>query len=302
MNSSALGPAAALLSSVSWAWASGRFAEVATRTSPFGVNFTRAAFAFPCFLAAALIAGQGGAWFGTSASAWGWLTLSMVASYGLGDAVFLAAARWAGPAPALAVSSVYPVWSALAGWIWNGEAIPAVRAIGLGLAVAGVAGVVLTGARADILGSRSRLRLAGFALAGLASVFWAANGFALSRIRGDLPFFALNAARMAIALGLAGAIGLSLARAQGPRPLARFLPSGADLRANWPYFLGESVIGTLCFSYGMMNSPLALGAALTSLAPVIAVVFQLRAGHRLRGWQVAAIALTTMGTLLLVAG
>ncbi len=101
------------------------------------VNFMRASLSFPFFLVAALAMGpEGGLGQVTTARA-GWLLLSVVGSYVVGDALFLSGATLLGVPVALAIASTYPLWSALAGWLFLGQSVGPPGLAGVVLVVAG---------------------------------------------------------------------------------------------------------------------------------------------------------------------
>ena len=93
-------------------------------------------------------------------------------------------------------------------------------------------------------------------------------------------------------------------------PLARLLLRGretkllvpaSEMRRSWPFFLLESVGGTALFVIGLTHSPLAVAAALTSLAPVLSVPFAFLIGkERIGGRVILGIVVVTAGIVLLV--
>src|ERR1051326_5646724 len=91
---SSLGPLCAFGSSVTWAIGSAVYSRLSDRYSAFSVNFARALIALPLFILATFWI-KGGWASGIAEyqtlrlSHWGWFTLSMIASYGLGDTLFL---------------------------------------------------------------------------------------------------------------------------------------------------------------------------------------------------------------------
>jgi drug/metabolite transporter (DMT)-like permease len=73
------------------------------------------------------------------------------------------------------------------------------------------------------------------------------------------------------------------------------LPASALRRAGWIFVL-EAYGGSMVFMYGLANSPLVLGSALTSLAPVISVPVALALGLEKPSF------LRTFGVATVVAG
>ena len=294
---SLLGPAACLGSAALWALAANVYTRAAHASSPMAVNLLRAGLSFPLFFAAALATDPSALGLVTPARA-GWLVLSVAGSYVVGDAFFLASARLLGVPVALAIASTYPLWSAFAGWAFLGQRVAPAGLAGVALVVAGVVTVVRRGGDgAGEGGTRASGHGAGVALAFATSLFWALNTFAIARGGAGLPVAAVNTFRMGFAVALIP-LGRLLLRGRST-PL---LVPAAEARRSWPYFLLESVGGTALFVVGLTRSPLAVAAALTSLAPVLSVPFAVFIGReRLGARVVAGIAVVTAGIVLLVA-
>ena len=272
------------------------------------VNLLRAGLSFPLFLAAALAMGPAGGLGMVTPGRAGWLLLSVVGSYVVGDALFLASARILGVPVALAVASTYPLWSAFAGWAFLGQRVAPAGLLGVALVVAGVVTVVRRKGEAEGPGDgpgETAKRTsqahpghgAGVAFAFATSLFWALNTFAIARGGAGLPVAGVNTFRMGFAVALIPLARLFLRGRETP-----LLVPAREVRRAWPYFLLESVGGTALFVVGLTHSPLAVAAALTSLAPVLSVPFAVVIGReRLGGRVVAGIAVVTAGIVLLVA-
>jgi drug/metabolite transporter (DMT)-like permease len=266
------------------------------------VNFMRASLSFPFFLAAALAMGaEGGLGLVTPGRA-GWLLVSVVGSYVVGDALFLASARLLGVPVALAIASTYPLWSTAAGWFFLGQDVAPAGLLGVVLVVAGVVTVVRArGAEVESEGpgagaSRHSGHATGVLLAGATSLFWALNTFAIARGGAGLPVAGVNTFRMGFAVAL-----IPLARLLFRGRRTPLLVPAAEMRRSWSFFLLESVGGTALFVVGLTHSPLAVAAALTSLAPVLSVPFAfLIGGERIRPRALLGIVVVTAGIVLLV--
>jgi drug/metabolite transporter (DMT)-like permease len=271
------------------------------------VNFMRASLSFPFFLAAALAQGPAGGLREVTADRAGWLLASVVGSYVVGDALFLASATLVGVPMALAIASTYPLWSAFAGWAYLGQGIGPAGLAGVVLVVAGVVtvvrrrGVEVRGEAPPEPSSLGRRAGSGHGtgvlLAGATSLFWALNTFAITKGGAGLPVAGVNTFRMGFAVALLPLVRLVL-RARGT-PL---LVPAREMRRAWPFFILESVGGTALFVIGLTHSPLAVAAALTSLAPVLSIPFAAVIGReRIRGRVLAGIVVVTAGIVLLVA-
>lgn len=265
----ALGPWCALGSAATWAIGSAGYSQLSKSYSPFSINFSRAFIALPLFILASFI--SGGISEGISnyqnlrASHWGWFTLSMIASYGLGDSLFLWSTRSLGLPGALAIASCYPIWTALAGYLLLGEKVGRVQTLGILITIAGIVIVVLNGPKTDVQEAKKKVSVSGILLALGTSVAWATNGFAVSRGAMDLHPSVGNTVRMIMALLLCA--GFSRIFAPG---ISLLLPGRRIFRLGWLFVL-EAFGGSYLYLYGLSHSSLALGSTLSSLAPVISV-------------------------------
>ena len=122
-----LGPLCALGSSLTWAIGSSVYTHQAGRVGAMEVNFSRAAIATPLFIVAAIVTGGLNSFSALQPSNLGWLSLSVVCSYGIGDMMFYMAALRLGTPTALAIGSIYPVWATLFGALTLGEQVGAQR-------------------------------------------------------------------------------------------------------------------------------------------------------------------------------
>ena len=274
MTNTWLGPSFAFLSSVTWAVGSSGYSQLSRTHSAFSINFSRALVALPLFFIAVFVS-SGGWHEGLAAFSqvhprhFGWFTLSMIASYGLGDVLFLWSTRSLGVPGALAIASSYPIWTALGG--------PSnlQQVFGLVLAVGGVIIVILNGpavaqSRAHPEGSTKfenllNQRRVGVALAFATSLAWALNSLSVSRGGSDLSTPVCNTIRMFLALGLCSGISmLTVRKFYLPLPLTEF--------KRWMWLLVmEAFGGSYFYMYGLSHSPLMIGSTLSSLAPVLAV-------------------------------
>lgn len=308
-----LGPLAALGSSLTWAYGSAVYAQSARRVGSVEVNLTRALLVLPLFALAALFTVGPSALELLSLPRMGWLTLSMICSYGLGDTVFYLAAVRIGTPTALAIGSAYPVWATLLGALTLGEPVGPGRATGTLLCIAGVVWLVLLQARSQEAAAREpgsaagpRKLLVGVLLAVLVSILWAGNTYAIRRGAQGLPLMLANTIRYGLAVILLLTLWLRIEwkrRRAGTvvSPSERLLGRGPALRRFALTAFAEAFVGSSIFVYGLSHSDLSVAAPLSSLAPLFAVPIGLLLGtERLHLRRVAAIALTVAGVILLV--
>lgn len=265
-----LGPFAAFFSSVTWALGSAAYSKMTREATPFAVNFARALFALPLFLVSLWwleggLVGFGRAFEPVRASHVGWLALSIFASYGIGDALFLWGAAVIGISSALAIASCYPIWTTLLGVLFQGDHVTLGRGLGLLVTVAGAIVVILNAPRLEKEEGRRGSAAKGVLLAVAASLMWTVNSYSVSQAGREISVFVANVIRMSIALGLS----FALSRLMAPgRPI--LLGRRVLVRSAW-LFAFEGFGGSVCYLYGLAHSPLVVGSTLTSLAPVISV-------------------------------
>jgi drug/metabolite transporter (DMT)-like permease len=240
----------------------------------------------------------------------------MVCSYGLGDALFMWSTRTLGAPGALAVSSVYPLWTSAIGLL-RGDALSLAQLLGVIVTVGGVVVVILNGPEPQKVRGKGpnarpekrkrgvkppssageRSYALGVALALGTSFFWAGNTFAVQKIGKELDLMVVNSVRMAMALVLSAGFGALLAP---KRPL--LLPRAEVIRSS-AIFILESFVGSGLFIYGLAHSTLAVGSTLSSLAPVVSVPVALAMGiERFAPLRALGIAAVVGGLALLIAG
>lgn len=294
-----IGPFFGICASCTWAYGSVAYSKLSKNHSTFAVNFSRALVALPLFLLTVCVV-EGGLVQGLEAfrvvkgSHIAWFCLSMVASYGLGDSLFFMSTRLIGVPSALAIGSAYPILTALAGVVFVGEALQCAQWAGLVIVVIGVVTVILKGVdRTQALARRSVAT--GVLLAVATAVCWSFNSFAMAHVGREMPAAVANTVRMCIALGLCAVFGRVVTPGQ---PVA--LPV-AVLRRSLGVFFVEAFAGSYFYILALKYSTLAVGATLTSLAPVIAVPVALVLRlERFSLWRTAGVFLVVGGVWLLV--
>ena len=262
-----MGSLAALASSFTWAIGTLAYSELQKKYSAFSINFFRAVAALPLFLMAAYLSGDWHQFSEISNVQVAWLSMSILASYLTGDVLFLLATRRIGIPGALAICSSYPVLSALAGALFLGQVLKVLTYFALALTVAGVIIVILS----DVLRSKSFEKKKGYWLgvfmAWVSSWFWALNTYANAKVGPGLSAHIANSVRMIVALFACGIVA-SFTKRSGSSPL---LLKRVDIpRYGWVFCL-EGFGGAFCFVYGLLHAPLAIAAALSSLAPALSV-------------------------------
>ena len=271
-----LGPLAALGASLTWVAGSSVYTLLAKKYSASTINFTRASIAFPLFILVCLFRMDeilptidlNSIFFLENIC---WLILSVLATYCLGDFLFIWSALSVGYPTSQAVGAIYPLWAAIFGVIFLEQPLNIYKYIGIILSILGIVAVVYSGRNTKIYyenSSKSLLRhkSTGVLLAIATSVAWAINGFAVHKAGTAIPVVFGNVIRM----GFAALVCFAIIKFKKGEKSALFL-QWSDFKKYGLIFAVESFGGSFLFLYGMSHTPLALGATLSSLAPVIAV-------------------------------
>jgi drug/metabolite transporter (DMT)-like permease len=305
-----LGALAALASAALWAFASTRYALGSRTVGSARVNLTRASTVLPVFFVVTLITTRGQLGHDLTGARAAWLGVSVICAYACADNLFFAAARRVGVTTALAIASSYPLWAAVVGVAWRGERFGLLRAAGTLLCVGGVIALILLAPTAAELDDGAPARpqqpapatrrqvQQGILLALLTSVLWAGNSVSTKLGATGLPPWQANLIRFAIAWPI-----LATTCAATRKPSDDAAAARAVYRSLIPVSLAEACVGSSLFVYGLAHTDLAVGATLTSLAPLMAVPFALF--YREERWsptRFCAVAATVAGVIVLVAG
>jgi drug/metabolite transporter (DMT)-like permease len=229
----------------------------------------------------------------------GWLVLSTVCSYALGDLLFYMAAQRLGTPTALAIGSIYPLWATAFGVLSLGEKVGPLRGAGTLACMAGVAWLVRLQDRGSSTAAHHRSRrslLPGVGLALLTSLFWAGNSYSIRRGSVGISFLVANSLRFALSAAALGMVDRLASRRGPPATPPVALPRRFYLASVLEGFGGSSI-----FVYGLAHSDLSVAAPLSSLAPLFAVPIGLILGtEALNIRRLLAIVLTVAGLLLLM--
>ncbi len=304
-----LGPLCALGSSITWAFAVTVYTQSASRIGALRTNLMRSLIVLPLFTCSALLVSGPRSFLLVSPWQLGWLGLSALCSYALGDLVFYMAAMRLGTPTALAIASIYPAWAVLGGALTLGEVVGPLRIVGTLLCVYGVAWLVLqqrSGRQAAFSPGRPHARrdwIIGVLLSLSASVFWAGNTYSIRRGAVGQHFLLVNAFRYLVAL-LVMSLAQRVLRSKA-QPEARLSMQSPSPKSLSPRFvitvLIEAFGGSSIFVYGLSHSELSVAAPLTALAPLFAVpIGLLLRTETLNPRRLAAILITVAGVVLLV--
>jgi len=295
-----LGAFAAVASAALWAFASTRYAQASRAVGSARVNLTRATTVLPLFFVVALVTTRGHLLAGIHGARAAWLALSVFCAYGFADNVFFAAARRVGITTALAIASSYPLWAALVGTLWRGEHFGAVRACGILLCVGGIIALIALSPRAveehQHAHSTKQEAREGILLALLTSVLWAGNTVSVKMGGTGIDPCQANLIRFFIAWPI-----LATTSALTVRPAKDDAVARAAYRGLVSVSIAEAFVGSSLFVYGLAHTDLAVGATLSSLAPLLSVPFALL--YREERWsppRFAAVTATVAGVIILI--
>ncbi|MEY4509423.1 MAG: hypothetical protein RLZZ450_1545 [Pseudomonadota bacterium] len=292
-----LGAVGAFMASVTWAFASVRYAAVAREVGDARVGLLRAVTASVLWCGVAVL--SGGAPFATiDLRHAAFLVGSIVCSYALGDRVFFAAAHRVGVSTALAIATIYPLWAALYGSLFRGEPFGLQRSLGVLACLVGVSALLALSRAGNVNTSTVQAHaLGGVLLALLTSLFWAGNAVLLKLGTEGPSIVQANAVRFS-----SGVVLLALQLPRGKSPVAATSVRYTTLarRLALP-LLADTGLGSICFVYGIAHTDLALGATLSSLSPLVALPFAVALGtERFSPGRALAVCLTLAGVLSLV--
>lgn len=268
------GPLAAAGASVTWALGVVAYSSLSEKHPAYMINMTRVLVGLPFFLILMFFDFGLTETFSQLASLeprqYAWLLLGVLSSYAFGDALFFESAKRLGATSALALASVYPLWAALSAWIFKGEVLAWQNLLGVFGVVAGtVIVIVFSAGKKHVEDSKltnSKVKSIGIAFGLGTSIAWATNSFAINQGGAGISSILSNTVRLTMALFLAPLFGIAL---NGVKSF-RLIPL-KTLKPLMFFIFAESFFGPMLYMYGLTRSPLAMGAVLSSLAPVLTV-------------------------------
>lgn len=303
-------PLAALFVSLCWPFAAHVWSETAKRRTPVAVNLVRVMVGMPVYLAISFAYGApDGQWF--HVGEWAdvrwinvmWLSASVFCTFALADVLFLRSVNRIGLPLAVAITSCYPVWSAVTGVLFLGQWLDTSEWAGLLAVVAGLSALAyepLPGSTSGASGGQPRRRerrWRSVRRAAYVSFLWGFATFCIAKGGATLNPPTTSAIEMFLALIFC--------------PLfARWMGvAWRDMRLNRDQFLAvlpACVLGiamNLAYVYCLTRGVLAVSAALSSLSPVFALGFAIIAGYERFSWRRAAwTTLVVVGIVTMVVG
>jgi len=260
------GELASLLTAFCWSTNSVLFSLAGQRVGSPTVNITRLAWALLAMvLLHVLVLGSP---FPVGAEPWrfGWLGISGLIGFALGDAVLFEAFVRLGPRLAMLIMTLWPVFATVLAWAFLGERLSAGRLAAMGAALGGIAWVVAD--KASKADGVSRKHLAGGVLLALGGAVGQATGFLFSRFGLEGGFHPISANLVRVTAGI---LALSLWMALR-RELVPNFAKLKDRKAALMIAIGAAagpVTGVVLSLYAQTRAPQGVAATLMSLSPVI---------------------------------
>ncbi|MEZ5978404.1 MAG: EamA family transporter [Planctomycetota bacterium] len=301
----ALGVAAGLFSAATWALGSHQFARLLHRNREVGApaaNLFKNGLALIVFavLAAAL------SWPLPTTSDAGWLLLSGLLGFAVGDALYFAAFHLCGVQLAALSGNLIPPIAAVLAWQWYGETLTPRAILAMAVVLVGIV-VVLLDSTSTQGGERPPRPKLGFLLAAAAAASQALAVTCGRRVMADAGsefgvYMVANVARLVGGVGGALVIGAAL---QLARPRSR-----AFVRLSEPWkprlvvpFAGAALVAAVvnlpAFTFALGSLPAGVSSVLFGTTPLWTLPIGLALGHRF-GWKAWAGSAIAFGGLALL--
>lgn len=264
-----IGEFAALFTAFCWSFTSIFFTLSGRLVGSPVVNRTRLVFALAMVTAVHWITQGKPIPWDASLERWGWLGLSGLIGFVVGDACLFQAYVLIGPRLAMLIMALSPVMGATLAWVLLGETLAGIEILGIALAISGALWVLAdrtNGAR--LPNAAPRVYAIGLLFA-LGGAFGQAAGLIASKegIKGDFPALSGNVMRLIVSTlaiwsftAVTGQIGPGIqALREHPRAV-RYMLVGAVFG---PF------IGVTSSLIAVQHAPVGIASTLMSLTPII---------------------------------
>jgi len=264
-----LGEVAALGTAICWTITSSSFQSAGRRVGSLPVNLIRLVLALlPLSLYTWVVRGAALP-LDASGATWGWLALSGVIGFSIGDLFLFQGFVLVGARISMLIMmSLTPPVAAVIGLLFLGEHLSALDWLAMAITIAGVAWVVLERQPNDTDRSRSERRKGIFL--GLGATLGQAIGLILSKHgMGDYDPFA--ATQIRILAGVAGFVLLFFPLRAWPRVRAALTNRPAMARTSLGAFFGP-FLGVSLSLVAIQNTATGVAATIFSLVPVLLII------------------------------
>jgi len=289
-----MGQFAGLLTSLCWSFTSILFTLSGRQVGSAVVNRTRLALALVMVSGAHWVAQGQPLPLDADLSRWGWLALSGLIGFVLGDAALFQAFVMIGPRLSMLLMALSPAMGAVLAWLLLGEALSGWEILGMALAIGGVAWVV-TDRRNGNSDRAPRAYLIGV-LFGLGGALGQALGLIFSKegLRGDFSALSGNVIRLIAATITIWAF--TVFRGQASNTLAVLRAKPGALRTIVGGAVAGPFLGVWLSLIAVQNAPVGVASTLMSFPPILLIPL---------GWLIFKERITQraiVGTVLALAG
>jgi drug/metabolite transporter (DMT)-like permease len=259
------GEIAALLAALSWTSNAVLFTLAGKRVGSFAVNYFRIVFGFSAMLIIHLAVFGQVMPLSAGAGRWGWLAMSGIIGFALGDGMLLEALLLIGPRLTMLMQVLAPVFSALLGFIFLGERLAAIKLAAIAITITGVA-IVVNDHEPTIDRPVRGARMPGILLA-LGGALGQAVGLLFSKkgMMGGTSPISANAVRLAGAFAVLTVFTLLHPRQREELAKIRQLVPTAQIFSGT---MAGTVLGVILSLYAISKTNLGVASTLMSLAPV----------------------------------
>jgi len=291
-----MGQFAGLLTSLCWSFTSILFTLSGRQVGSAVVNRTRLALALVMVSGAHWVAQGQPLPLDADLSRWGWLALSGLIGFVLGDAALFQAFVMIGPRLSMLLMALSPAMGAVLAWLLLGEALSGWEILGMALAIGGVAWVVTDRRNGNGNSDRApRAYLIGV-LFGLGGALGQALGLIFSKegLRGDFSALSGNVIRLIAATITIWAF--TVFRGQASNTLAVLRAKPGALRTIVGGAVAGPFLGVWLSLIAVQNAPVGVASTLMSFPPILLIPL---------GWLIFKERITQraiVGTVLALAG
>jgi drug/metabolite transporter (DMT)-like permease len=294
------GELAALLTSVCWSFTSIFFMLSGRRVGSVVVNRTRLLFALTMVALLHWLTQGLPLPIHADASRWGWMALSGVIGFVIGDAFLFQAFVMIGARLSMLIMALNPVMGVVLAWVMLDETLSPVELLGILLAIGGVVWVISDRTNGASLPDTSRRNYVIGVLMALGGALGQASGLIFSKkgLEGDFSALSGNVMRLVVATSVIW--GFTLLRGQ-VRPGIRSLREHPDaLRFIFGGAVAGPFVGVWMSLIAVQHAAVGVASTLMSFAPVFLLVpahFLFR--ERLTWRAILGTALAIAGTAIL---
>ncbi len=310
-----IGELAALGTAVCWTITAISFEAAGKRVGSLTVNLLRLAIAVLFFSVYTLVISGSPVPIDAPASAWGWLGLSGLVGFVIGDLLLFQAFVLIGSRVSMLIYSSVPPITAILGWIILGETLTLLGICGMALTVGGIAIVVLQrnqGSPPELdaaavmvphspkrVRTQRRLSMKGVILA-LGGALGQAGGLVLSKL-GAPSFNPVEATQIRGYAGLLGFLVIFVLLGRWRQVGAALRDAKAMIRITVGAFFGP-FLGVSAGLYAAQHSTTGIASTIMSLVPILIIIPSVLFFHeRVRPREILGAIVSVVGVALLFA-